>query len=76
MSLRVNFNSFNYGFKSKIWDNPNSNSGDSSAGSSIGGRETYVTWRYDESGNIVYYTIDKSTGEILDSHKYKNPAQL
>ncbi len=36
-------------------------------------REKITTWRFDEEGNIVYYTIDKKTGEIISITKYKNP---
>ena len=37
------------------------------------GRELVTTWKYDEEGNIVYYTYDKKTGEIITKTKYKNP---
>ena len=76
MSLRVNFNSYNYDFKPKIWDISNADSQEPSTGSNISQRETYVTWRYDEDGNIVYYTFDKNSGELIDTHKYKNPAKI
>ena len=36
-------------------------------------REKITTWRFDEEGNIVYYTIDKKTGKIISITKYKNP---
>lgn len=39
-------------------------------------RETITTWRFDEEGNIVYYTKDKKTGEILSIVKYKNPNKI
>ena len=38
-------------------------------------RELVTTWKYDEEGNIVYYTYDKKTGEIISKTKYKNPYQ-
>lgn len=37
------------------------------------GREVVTSWKYDEEGNIVYYTYDKNSGEILTQTKYKNP---
>ena len=36
--------------------------------------EYYVTWKYDEEGNIVYYKYNKITGKLISSAKYKNPA--
>lgn len=37
------------------------------------GREVVTSWKYDEEGNIVYYTYDKKTGEVISKTKYKNP---
>ena len=75
MSLGVNFNSYSFD-KYNIRKKTSINSDVSDGNQNISGREIYVTWRYDEQGNIVYYTFDKNSGELIDTHKYSNPAKL
>ena len=43
---------------------------------SVKNREIITIWRFDEEGNIVYYTLDKNTREILSITKYKNINKL
>lgn len=45
-------------------------------GDNIEVQETYTTWRFDEEGNIVYYTYNKKTGELISKTKYKNPGKI
>ena len=53
--LRVNKTDFNH-------QCPNNNCADD---------ETYTTWKFDEFGNIVYYTYKVKTGEIVSKVVYK-----
>ena len=71
--LRVNFHAYSLD-KYKMLNNSNINADSSGVNQNIR-REIYVTWKYDSEGNIVYYTYDKNTGELIDKQTYKNPAQ-
>lgn len=70
MAFSVNFNSYKY----KLYNYANINNNcESNTNHSILGREIYTTWKYDEEGNLVYYTYDKKTGELISKTKYDNP---
>ena len=74
--LKVDFFSPKYRFIPKSWDIASSNLEESGTNSNTSVKEIYVTWKYDEEGNIVYYTYDKNTGELIESHKCKNPGKI
>ena len=69
----INFNTCSYAINYGILPTKTSTSdGDNSFHDCT--RKTYVTWKYDEEGNIVYYTYDCETGELISKVKCKNPA--
>lgn len=74
--LNINNNMYNYAFNYCDYINKIKKTDDDQDNKCTKNREIITTWKFDEEGNIVYYTIDKKTGEVLSKTKYKNPNSI
>lgn len=63
----LNYNLMNFAVK---------NSEQTSFSKKSNDEETATTWKFDEEGNLVYYTYKVKTGEIVSIIKYKNPNSI
>jgi hypothetical protein len=69
--MMINFQSRFFGTNDYSYKNNNDNVQDTEK-HDIKHKHTY--WKLDGNGNIVYYTVDTETGEIISKEVYKNPA--